>query len=123
MPYARPSSELAAWASPRGRTGYTLADVVANVQPTIPIGTSTQAGAFSESIVRQMAATVDRPIIMPRPTRPPGRGGFLRTDPLDRRASALVATGSPFAPVEYGGATYRIAQANNALVFPASAWA
>jgi malate dehydrogenase (oxaloacetate-decarboxylating) len=31
---------------------------------------------------------------------------------------ALVATGSPFNPVEYGVVTYRIAQANNALVFP-----
>jgi malate dehydrogenase (oxaloacetate-decarboxylating) len=31
---------------------------------------------------------------------------------------ALVATGSPFAPVPHGGSTYRIAQANNALVFP-----
>jgi malate dehydrogenase (oxaloacetate-decarboxylating) len=31
---------------------------------------------------------------------------------------ALVATGSPFAPVELDGVTYRIAQANNALVFP-----
>jgi malate dehydrogenase (oxaloacetate-decarboxylating) len=31
---------------------------------------------------------------------------------------ALVATGSPFPPVSYGGRTYTIAQANNALVFP-----
>ncbi len=31
---------------------------------------------------------------------------------------ALVATGSPFPPVQHAGRTYRIAQANNALVFP-----
>jgi malate dehydrogenase (oxaloacetate-decarboxylating) len=118
VPYARPSSELAAWAPPRGRTGYMLADVVANVQPTILIGTSTHAGAFSEPIVRQMAATVDRPIIMPL-SNPTSRAEAVPADLIrwtDGRA--LVATGSPFPPVEYGGATYRIAQANNALVFP-----
>ena len=118
VPYARPSSELAAWAGPRGRTGFMLADVVANVQPTILIGTSTQAGAFSEPIVRQMAATVDRPIIMPL-SNPTSRAEAVPADLMrwtDGRA--LVATGSPFPPVEYGGATYRIAQANNALVFP-----
>jgi malate dehydrogenase (oxaloacetate-decarboxylating) len=65
VPYARPSREFAAWPSPRGGAGYTLADVVESVKPTILIGTSTQAGAFTEPIVRQMAAAVDRPIIMP----------------------------------------------------------
>ena len=118
VPYARPRGELAAWATPRGGVGYTLADVVAHVKPTMLIGTSTQAGAFSESIVRQMAATADRPIIMPL-SNPTSRAEAVPADLIrwtDGRA--LVATGSPFAPVEYGGATYRIAQANNALVFP-----
>ena len=32
--------------------------------------------------------------------------------------AALVATGSPFGPVERDGTTYRIGQANNALMFP-----
>jgi malate dehydrogenase (oxaloacetate-decarboxylating) len=31
---------------------------------------------------------------------------------------ALIATGSPFDPVIYGGVTYQIGQANNALIFP-----
>ena len=31
---------------------------------------------------------------------------------------ALVATGSPFGPVDHGGVRYGIAQANNALIFP-----
>jgi malate dehydrogenase (oxaloacetate-decarboxylating) len=118
VPYARPSSELATWSRPRGQGGYTLADVVANVQPTWIIGTSTQAGAFTEPIVRQMAATVDRPIIMPL-SNPTSRAEAVPTDLIRwTEGRALVATGSPFPPVEYGGVTYRIAQANNAFVFP-----
>jgi malic enzyme len=58
VPYARPSNEVAAWSSRLGRAGYTLADVE-NVKPTMLIGTSTQAGAFSEPIVRLMAATAE----------------------------------------------------------------
>ena len=62
--------------------------MVANANPTMLIGTSTQSGAFTEGIVRHMAATVDRPIIMPlsNPTSKPRRP--RRPDPLDRRSGA-----------------------------------
>jgi malate dehydrogenase (oxaloacetate-decarboxylating) len=82
------------------------------------IGTSTQSGAFTEGIVRQMASTVDRPVIMPL-SNPTSKAEAVPEDLIrwtDRRA--LVATGSPFLPVSYGRRTYTIAQANNALVFP-----
>ena len=82
------------------------------------IGTSTQAGAFTEAIVRDMAAHTERPIIMPL-SNPTSKAEALPADlhRLDRRR-VLTATGSPFAPVEHDGVTYQIAQANNALVFP-----
>jgi malate dehydrogenase (oxaloacetate-decarboxylating) len=116
--YARPAAEVADWAKPGPGEGPGLAEVVANAQPTMLIGTSTQAGAFTESIVRQMASTVDRPIIMPL-SNPTSKAEAVPEDLIrwtDGRV--LVATGSPFPPVEHGGVTYRIAQANNALVFP-----
>jgi malate dehydrogenase (oxaloacetate-decarboxylating) len=116
--YARPAAEVAGWAKPGLGEGPGLAEVVANAQPTMLIGTSTQAGAFTESIVRQMASTVDRPIIMPL-SNPTSKAEAVPEDLIrwtDGRV--LVATGSPFPPVEHGGVTYRIAQANNALVFP-----
>src|SRR5215212_5026429 len=63
VPYARPAAEVAGWAKP-GR-GIGLADTVAKVRPTMLIGTSTQSGAFTEALVRDMAGHCDRPIIMP----------------------------------------------------------
>jgi malate dehydrogenase (oxaloacetate-decarboxylating) len=115
-PYAWPVAEVAEWSTSGGAPN--LAEVVAHAKPTMLIGTSTQAGAFSEPIVRQMASTVDRPIIMPL-SNPTSKAEAVPADLIwwtDGRA--LVATGSPFAPVEHDGVTFRIAQANNALVFP-----
>lgn len=116
VPYAPPAGDVAGWAGPDG--AIRLAEVVANARPTVLIGTSTQPGAFSEPIVRRMAAAVERPIILPL-SNPTSRCEALPEDLLrwtDGRA--LVATGSPFPPVDHDGQRYVIAQANNALVFP-----
>jgi malate dehydrogenase (oxaloacetate-decarboxylating) len=116
VPYARPAGEVASWS--RSGDGLGLADVVANAEPTMLIGTSTQPAAFTEQIVRQMASRVERPIIMPL-SNPTSKCEALPEDLIRwTEGRALVATGSPFAPVEYQGRTYTIAQANNALVFP-----
>jgi len=117
-PYARPAAEVADWTRTGAGRGPSLADVVAHVHPTMLIGTSTQAGAFTEAAVRQMAAHVRRPVIMPL-SNPTSRAEAVPADLIawtDGRA--LVATGSPFDPVVHEETTYRIAQANNALVFP-----
>jgi malate dehydrogenase (oxaloacetate-decarboxylating) len=116
VPYARSWSEVADWSPAGTRPG--LAEVVRQVQPTMLIGTSTQAGAFTEQIVRDMAAHCSRPIIMPL-SNPTSKTEALPADVLrwtDGRA--LVATGSPFAPVVLDEVTYEVAQANNALVVP-----
>ena len=116
VPYARPAGETAGWAAADGAIG--LAEVVARARPTILIGTSTQRGAFSEPIVRTMAASAERPVILPL-SNPTSLCEALPEDLLawtDGRA--LVATGSPFPPVHHDGTEHVIAQANNALVFP-----
>jgi malate dehydrogenase (oxaloacetate-decarboxylating) len=116
VPYARPWAEIGHWAPPGRRPG--LAEVVRHVRPTMLIGTSTQAGAFTEAIVTEMAAHCDRPIVMPL-SNPTSRAEAAPADVLAWTGGrALVATGSPFPPVTLGGRTYQIAQANNALVFP-----
>lgn len=117
QPFARPADELSRWKlDVPGQYG--LRDVVRNVHPTILIGCSAQAGAFDEKVVRMMADDCERPVIMPlsNPTR---KAEALPEDIMKwTDGRALVATGSPFKPVEFGGTTYQIAQANNALVFP-----
>jgi malate dehydrogenase (oxaloacetate-decarboxylating) len=117
VPYARPAAEVAGWPG-ADRGTIDLAAVVAQVRPTMLIGTSTQPGAFTEAVVRQMAADTERPIIMPL-SNPTSKCEALPEDLIrwtDGRA--LVATGSPFPPVHHGDRVYTIAQANNALVFP-----
>lgn len=115
--YARSEAELAGWQVDSPGT-YALADVVRNVHPTVLIGTSAQSGAFTESIVRDMAAHTERPIIMPL-SNPTVKAEAVPADLLTwTEGRALIATGSPFGPVDYDGLRYEIAQANNALVFP-----
>ena len=115
--YARPVGEAASWAlSDDTRIG--LADIVANVHPTVLIGTSGQPGSFTESIVREMAAHVEQPLILPlsNPTKLAEATPANILEWTDGRA--LIATGSPFRPVLFEDVTYTIAQANNAFVFP-----
>jgi malate dehydrogenase (oxaloacetate-decarboxylating) len=114
--YARPAAEVEGWSS--SGDGVSLADVVRHAKPTMLIGTSAQPAAFSEEIVRDMAAHAARPIIMPL-SNPTSKCEALPADLIRwTEGRALVATGSPFPPVEYQGRTYSIAQANNALIFP-----
>lgn len=117
-PYARPADEVDGWRRDDGLPGIPLDEVVRRVRPTILIGTSGQSGAFTEALVRELARHTERPIILPM-SNPTDLAEATPADLLDwTDGKALVATGSPFAPVERDGTTYEIGQANNALVFP-----
>ncbi len=95
-----------------------LADVIAKIDATILIGLSTACGAFTEPIVREMARKVNRPIILPL-SNPTEKSEATAGDLIRwTEGRALVATGSPFAPVNYGGRVYPIAQCNNVYIFP-----
>jgi malate dehydrogenase (oxaloacetate-decarboxylating) len=116
--YARPAADVVDW--PRSAAAQIdLPQVVSQVHPTILIGLSTVAGAFTEAIVREMASHVDRPIIFPL-SNPTSHSEATAEDLIawtDGRA--LVASGSPSAPVEHGGRTIPIGQCNNVYIFPA----
>ncbi len=117
VPYARTAADVAGWQrGADGRIG--LAEVVSRTRPTMLIGTSTQPGAFSEPIVTEMAEHAERPVIMPL-SNPTSRSEAQAADLIAWTGGrALIATGSPFPPVAYGGVEYQVAQANNALIFP-----
>jgi len=116
--YAREAAEVADWATGEPSGGISLSEVVRRVHPTILIGTSTVAGAFTEEIVTEMAAHAKRPIILPM-SNPTSLSEAAPADLIRWTGGrALVATGSPFEPVDYEGTRYAIGQANNALIFP-----
>src|SRR5262249_54002979 len=116
--YAQPAERVADW--PRtfhGTIG--LADVIGRIEATVLIGLSTVGGAFAEPIVREMARKVQRPVIFPLSPRP-SRSEASPEDLLGWTGGrALIATGSPYAPVRYEGRMIPIAQCNNVFIFPA----
>lgn len=95
-----------------------LQEVVANARPSVLIGVSGKAGLFTESIIQTLYQGCRQPIIMPlsNPT------SQIEAHPLDllkwTEGKALIATGSPFQPVEWAGKSYKIAQCNNSYIFP-----
>lgn len=95
-----------------------LLEVVNNAKPTIIIGVSGAAGLFTESVIKAMNKHVVKPIIFPlsNPSRQ------VEAHPADvikwTEGNAIVATGSPFEPVEYNGKQYTIPQCNNSYIFP-----
>lgn len=101
-PFARDNNEWPA------DNKHDLLSVIQQVKPHVLIGTSTKPKAFTEEAIREMAKHVERPIVFPlsNPTR------LHEAQPNDlyewTDGKALVATGSPFPPVEYRGKKYDI---------------
>ncbi len=102
----------------RGIDDQPLASVVENARPTVLIGVSGQSGLFTEDIIRSLQRHCEYPFVLPlsNPT------SHAEATPKDILAwtggKALVATGSPFDPVEIDGRRIPIAQCNNAYIFP-----
>jgi malate dehydrogenase (oxaloacetate-decarboxylating) len=116
--YARPAAESKGWKNDRNGSGIGLAEVVRRVKPTMLIGASTVPGSFTEAIIREMGKHTQLPIIFAL-SNPTARA---EANPADLIAwtdgRALIATGSPFAPVTHKGLTYVVAQVNNAMLYP-----
>ena len=141
--YARPAAEVASWAR-EGRSGDNghehaasaghagaghqggnpaagkigLLEVVKRVKPTILIGTSTDHGAFTEDVVKALAAGVERPILLPL-SNPTEKIEVMPSEAIPwSEGRALMATGIPLPPVQYNGTAFHIGQGNNALLYP-----
>lgn len=96
----------------------TLVNAITNEKVTVLIGTSGQPGCFTREIVDAVAENTDRPVILPL-SNPTTKTEALPEDLYQwTDGKALVATGSPFAPVVRNNKEYRIGQMNNAFIFP-----
>lgn len=95
-----------------------LLDVMHCARPGVLIGVSGQAGLFTEQAIRAMRRGCEQPIIFPLSN--PSRQVEARPEQVIAwtDGQAIVATGSPFAPVEYQGNVYPVAQCNNSYIFP-----
>ncbi len=118
QPLAQRSDRISDWDCDVS-SAITLADVVRNAKPTVIVGATGQPGAFRESVIREMASHTERPVIFPL-SNPTSRAEATPTDLLTwTDGRAVIATGSPFQPVEFNGQTHVIAQCNNSYIFPA----
>src|ERR1700694_3699318 len=114
IPYAKNRGQFGIAAG--NRVG--LLEAIKMASPTMLVGTSTVHGAFDREVIEAMAASTQRPLILPL-SNPTSRMEAMPADVLAwSYGKALVATGTPVGPVEHNGTSYSIGQANNALVFP-----
>jgi malic enzyme len=115
--YARSPEEIADWRV-RDRGSIMLEEAIENARPTMLVGTSAMPGIFNEAVVRAMAKHNARPAIFPL-SNPTSKSECTAADALMwSEGRALVATGSPFEPIELGGRRYRVGQCNNSFIFP-----
>jgi malate dehydrogenase (oxaloacetate-decarboxylating) len=95
-----------------------LLDVVVNAKPTILIGVSGQPGLFTKKIIESIQSYCENPVILAL-SNPNSQAEAQPVDLLRwTSGKALIATGSPFGPVDMGSRHYEIAQCNNSYIFP-----
>jgi len=120
IPFCTPDEVVNNWVLTHSRDDgpINLLDAVTNTHPTVLIGVSGQAGLFTKVVIEAMQRHCERPLILPlsNPT------SQVEAQPVDilrwTSGKAMVATGSPFPPVDMGGQVVEIAQCNNSYIFP-----
>ncbi|MES2273825.1 MAG: NAD-dependent malic enzyme [Chlamydiota bacterium] len=116
-PYVQPQMGIKDWKIINPEQ-ISLLDVVSNAHPTILIGVCAQAGAFTQEIIEEMARHTKHPIVFPL-SNPTSKAECTPQELIEwTKGQAIIATGSPFQPVQYEGKTYQIAQCNNVYIFP-----
>ncbi|WP_199609600.1 NAD-dependent malic enzyme [Flocculibacter collagenilyticus] len=113
---AQPQSALSEWTYSGEYAS--LLDVIHSINPTVLIGVSGQAGLFTEQVITSMYKGCARPIVFPL-SNPIRQVEALPENVIKwTEGQAIVATGSPFSPVEYNGSVFPITQCNNSYIFP-----
>lgn len=120
IPFCTPDDVVNNWTLTHNRNDgpVNLLDVVSNTQPTVLIGVSGQAGLFTKAVIEAMQVNCERPLILPL-SNPTSQAEAQPVDILRwTSGKAMVATGSPFPPVDMGEQLFEIAQCNNSYIFP-----
>ena len=113
--YAKNPVEMS-WLQESGENA--LLETVRHAGATVLIGTSGQPGCFTREVVEAMAENCEHPVILPL-SNPTEKAEALPRDIYKwTSGKALVATGSPFPPIEQDGKKMRIGQCNNVFIFP-----
>lgn len=116
-PYVRTMSEINQWSVDENRVA--LSETVEFAEITILVGVSAHKDGFDESVIKKMRKNTDQPIIFPL-SNPNSKAEATPKQLYDWAGEkVIVATGSPFPPVEYKGKTHPVAQCNNVYIFPA----
>lgn len=115
--FAQDYSAIQSW-KVKDTKNISLLEVVHNAKPSVLIGVSTKSNAFTEEIIKLMASHTPRPIILPLSN--PTSCSEAKPEDVIRwtEGRAILATGSPFHPVDYKGRLYAVAQCNNVCIFP-----
>lgn len=112
---AQKTSDVADWSTDAFPQ---LLDVITHAKPTVMFGVSGQRGLFTEQVIREMHKHCAKPLVLPL-SNPTSKVEATPEEILRwTDGQALVASGSPFAPVEINGRTIHIAQCNNSYIFP-----
>jgi malate dehydrogenase (oxaloacetate-decarboxylating) len=117
QPYSRPIQEVTSW-NCKDPENISLLETIQHIKPSILIGCSAQTDAFTEDIINAMSMHVKHPIILPL-SNPTEKCEATPKNIMEwSRGQAIIATGSPFDPVDYQGHSHEISQCNNYLAFP-----
>lgn len=117
QPFLQQKNALANWKL-NNNDFISLEDVVKNAKPTVLVGVSGQPGIFTETIVREMAKNIDRPVIFPL-SNPTSRCEAVPIDLMRwTNERAVIGTGSPFGNITKNGKLFRVDQTNNCYIFP-----
>ncbi len=116
--FLQPRDTIANWPVTKDKAP-NLAEVVKHARITTLIGLSGQGGSFTESILQTLAVNTDRPIVLALSNPTSCTEATAEVVMRATNGRALMATGSPFAPVTGpDGREIIISQCNNLYVFP-----